>query len=444
VIPTLAGRLQTRLLIVLVIDVPVTVILGVLLDVEASRAAKVGLVIGGLCLLWELLWHSVQQLRWDKDWPSLLAFLIGVPEALVGKVVLAWLSVLPFHMEWGKYNILFAASWILGWLLQQGPLRVLFPSWRFEGGRLMARRSLATPAAKAAPVTLVAEPVKERVLVAAGAASSGKDASGSSGTPTRRPAATKRPPTGRGPGKKSRRRPAVAVTARRRRPLVVVVGVGALALTFGVFTAIGLGTDRHGQGVNAPADVAQAVHPRPAAKAPAAPSGPKPQAWQAPASQQVANTWNTHKPVQPYAVTIPRLKLQQQTQPVGLTAAQTIEEAAPGKIGWYQSTSAPGQAGPAMLLGPLGQAHKGGVLGNLGQLVKGDTVLVTRTDSTTVQYLVDKVVKVKSSAFPAAQVYQKSKSSTLRLIGYRGTGASAHDVIVFATATHLLSPKSGS
>ena len=465
-IPTLAGRLQTRSLIVLVIDVPVTVILGVLLNVEASRAAKVGLVIGGLCLLWEMVWHSVQQLRWDKDWPSALAFLIGVPEAVVGKLVLSWLSVLPFHLEWGKYNILFAASWVLGWLLQQGPLRVLFPSWRFEGGRLRARRSLAVKAVT--PAAEAASPARERTLVAAGVAadavagavagaaagaagvvalneasgSANRSAKRSSGTPKpRRTGGSKRPSSSSGSGRSARRTPAVASTGRRRRPWPVIVGVGALIIVFGVFAVIGLGTDQHSGADNTPADVAQAA--RPVAKAPVAPAGPRAQAWQAPASQQVADTWNMHKLVQPYAVTIPRLRLQQQTQPVGLTAAQTIQEAAQGKIGWYQSTSAPGQTGPAMLLGPLGGGGKSSVLGGLGQLVKGDTVLVTRADSTTVQYVVDKVTKVKSSAFPAAQVYRKSTDSTLRLVGYRGTGASAHDVIVFATATHLLSPKSG-
>lgn len=248
-----------------------------------------------------------------------------------------------------------------------------------------------------------------------------------------------------GPGTSRRRTPVVAAP-RRRRPWPVVIGVGALALMFGVFAVIGLGTDQHHDDGAAPADISGAAHPQSAAKAPAASKGPHAQPWQAPASQQVADDWNKQKPVQPYAVTIPRLRLQRATQAVGLTAAHTIAEAGQGRIGWYQSTPAPGQVGPAMLLGSLSGGSKTSVLGGIGHLVKGDTVLVTRVDSTTVQYIVDKVMRVRSSAFPTAQVYRKSADPTLRLIGYRGTGAgtSAGDVIVFATATHLLSPRTGS
>lgn len=257
---------------------------------------------------------------------------------------------------------------------------------------------------------------------------------------------SKRWSTRGGPGK-SRRRTSMVAAPRRRRPWPVVVGVGALALLFGVFAVIGLGTDRHGDHDVIPADGARMTPAPPTARPSTASNGPqaaKAQPWQVPASQQVVTTWNKQKPVQPYAVTIPRLRLQRLTQAVGLTAAQTVQEADQGRIGWYRSTSAPGQVGPAVLLGSLSGAPKTSVLGGLGHLVKGDTVLVTRVDSTTVQYVVDKVTRVRSSAFPAAQVYRKSTDPTIRLVGYRGTGAGARDVIVFATATHLLSPRNGS
>ena len=462
-IPTLIGRLQTRLAIVALIDVPVTVVLGVLLDVSAGKATLVGLVIGALCLAWELVWHGTQQLRWDKDWPSILAFAVGVPEAYAGKVVLAALGVLPFHQAWGTYLVLFSVSWVLGWILQQGPLRVLFPSWRFEGGRLLARRTepaalrhgagedVRTPTAK--PVRSAVPSIAAGAVAAtstAGQARRGRDATTMLAPRAQRgkgatapiPKPYRNAPAARsgGPGRPGRR--STAAAGGRRRPSVpMIAAVGVLVLAFGVFASIGLGTSDHGEPrAGTPAAIDLPVAKAPAAE-PAKATGPQPQAWAVPDSQSASSTWDTTARVLPYAITVPRLSMQTTIEPVGLTPARTIATPRSGSVGWYQSASAPGQAGPTVILGSLA-GKRTGVFRQIGRLVKGDTILLTRTDSVTVQYLVTEVQRTGFESFPTAKVYQQGPKATVRLVGYRGSGAHGKNVIVYGTALRVMHPKS--
>jgi hypothetical protein len=95
--------------------------------------------MAGLGVLWEGVYHALQQLRWDKDWPSSFALLNALNEApatwlalhLLGAVSgAAWLASAPAL----PFAIHFLTAWVVMWLTAQGPLRVLLPHWRFEGG----------------------------------------------------------------------------------------------------------------------------------------------------------------------------------------------------------------------------------------------------------------------------------------------------------------------
>lgn len=146
--PTLFGRIQTRLFIVLVIGslwtlfvvpfLPGTGGLGYL-DVLA-RAEVVLLWVAGVGIIWELLYHLLQQFRWEKDWPILFAFLVGIPEGL-----LAWFLVNPAQLgltpgggvATSTFLVHFTTTWVVTWLWVVGPHRMVFIRWRFEGGRLV-------------------------------------------------------------------------------------------------------------------------------------------------------------------------------------------------------------------------------------------------------------------------------------------------------------------
>ena len=87
---------------------------------------------------WELLYHLLQQLRWEKDWPTLLGLLTGIPEGLV----VFWL--LRQGVPWSvgsvpgsTFAVSFATTWLAVWATANGPLRIALVRWRFRGGRVL-------------------------------------------------------------------------------------------------------------------------------------------------------------------------------------------------------------------------------------------------------------------------------------------------------------------
>lgn len=143
--PTLGGRLQTRIFLIAIIGSIWTLIIGPVLpgvrhiplgDVYSSafQVLAVVLVAG---LGWELIYHGLQQFRWEKDWPTLFGLLTGVNEG-----VLAWYLVVPLGLvipavPTSTFVVHFATTWLVTWLWANGPMRVLFIRWRFTGGRIV-------------------------------------------------------------------------------------------------------------------------------------------------------------------------------------------------------------------------------------------------------------------------------------------------------------------
>ena len=142
--PTLFGRLQTRIFSVAIIGSLWTLLISPLLPGGGSlddryRATfavlAVVLVIG---LLWEFLYHLLQQFRWEKDWVELFGLVTLVNEGIV-----AWLIVdadlapgRPTVSGWA-FAIHFLTTWLVLWVWIFGPMRVPFMRWRFRGGRLL-------------------------------------------------------------------------------------------------------------------------------------------------------------------------------------------------------------------------------------------------------------------------------------------------------------------
>lgn len=139
--PTLSGRIQTRWLLLVIVGVPWTIVVGPLLWPLAfgpslgevyGLAFLALLIIGVLGTAWEFLYHALQQLRWEKDWPALLGLVTGVNEFIALVVTLLVLGLpVPFAI-W----VHFATTWFLIWFVANGPLRVLLPRWRYHGGSL--------------------------------------------------------------------------------------------------------------------------------------------------------------------------------------------------------------------------------------------------------------------------------------------------------------------
>ena len=144
-VPTLPGRIQTRIVLLAVIGGLVTAILVPLLPVSGPlgpRYADGYLVLATVAVVgigWECLYHVLMQWRWEKDWPTLFGLATGVPEGLVVWLLLRGGAIPGVRGQIGlaAFGMLFAVVWVAVWLVANGPLRVPFIRWRFFGGRLV-------------------------------------------------------------------------------------------------------------------------------------------------------------------------------------------------------------------------------------------------------------------------------------------------------------------
>ncbi|WP_230465912.1 hypothetical protein [[Actinomadura] parvosata] len=87
-IPTLAGRVQTRLFVLATVGVVLTALLALVLPMSLRDAFVMLLAVAVVGVGWELLYHLLMQFRWDKDWPTLFGLVTAVPEGLLMWVLL--------------------------------------------------------------------------------------------------------------------------------------------------------------------------------------------------------------------------------------------------------------------------------------------------------------------------------------------------------------------
>lgn len=135
--PTLMGRIQSRIFLVAVfgclwsiVVFPLLLLTGPSFGAALSGVLRALVGVTVLGVLWEFLYHALQQLRWEKDWPSLFSLVLGIPE---GIVLYLFVSDIPLS----TFVLHFATTWIVIWLAAHGPMRVLLHRWRFHGGRVL-------------------------------------------------------------------------------------------------------------------------------------------------------------------------------------------------------------------------------------------------------------------------------------------------------------------
>ncbi len=145
--PTLTGRIQTRLLLLSTIGLIWTALVVSTFGGPASppymdrlRAGVAALLITMILgVVWEVIYHVSQQYRWDKDWPIGLALVVGLSE---GTAVWFTLTALARHttlvpsMTVSTFAVVFGTTWLVVWLVANGPMRVVALRWRYSGGRL--------------------------------------------------------------------------------------------------------------------------------------------------------------------------------------------------------------------------------------------------------------------------------------------------------------------
>lgn len=144
-LPTLGGRIQTRLALLAVIGGLVTFIIGPVLPVSAPLGTvyrNTFVILAAVAILgvgWECLYHLLMQWRWEKDWPTLFGL-----ATMVNEGVLVWLLLsagaipgIVGKVPLDAFVIDFVLVWLAVWLVANGPMRVPFIRWRFFGGRLV-------------------------------------------------------------------------------------------------------------------------------------------------------------------------------------------------------------------------------------------------------------------------------------------------------------------
>lgn len=140
-VPTLNGRLQTRVIITLVIGGIWTLLItpflpdGAPIGSSYSATFQVLLLVTFLGVFWELLYHGLQQFRWEKDWPTLFGLGTMINEGLLVWILLK--AGFGPDIPLGAFLLDFVTVWLVVWAWVNGPMRIFLVHWRFNGGRLV-------------------------------------------------------------------------------------------------------------------------------------------------------------------------------------------------------------------------------------------------------------------------------------------------------------------
>jgi hypothetical protein len=152
--PTFIGRIQTRIFALIVIGVPATLLITLVIPATLSPGTSRGGALGGLyaitfsalaivlvvgVVVWEPIYHGLQQFRWEKDWPTFFGLITGINEGILAYVLLKAIGPTPSGAQVGAggFAVDFAFVWLSAFLFLNGPMRVPFIRWRFRGGRVL-------------------------------------------------------------------------------------------------------------------------------------------------------------------------------------------------------------------------------------------------------------------------------------------------------------------
>ena len=140
-LPTLNGRIQTRIFMLVVFGSLITLLITPVLpgDPDYSMTFTVLATVLVLGVLWELVYHGLMQWRWEKDWPTLFGLLNAINEGLLVWVLLE-LGVVPGlddGVPLSTFLVMFLVIWVFIWIWTNGPMRIFNVRWRFFGGRLV-------------------------------------------------------------------------------------------------------------------------------------------------------------------------------------------------------------------------------------------------------------------------------------------------------------------
>ena len=141
-VPTLYGRIQTRIVLTIVVGGIWTLIItpflptGEPLGPSYRMTFSILLTVLVLGIVWEFIYHGLQQFRWEEDWPTFFGLLTGINEGLLVWILLK-AGAIPGvgDVPLSVFLIQFITTWLVIFLVVNGPVQIFFSRWRFRGGR---------------------------------------------------------------------------------------------------------------------------------------------------------------------------------------------------------------------------------------------------------------------------------------------------------------------
>jgi hypothetical protein len=161
--PTLLGRWQIRFFLLATVGLVISLIVSQSVGNTVPLFALLYVLLFGL--VWDVIYQFITSFRWDRDWPTCFQVAAGVVEgALVWGLILT--KKLPGVAEpppFIVFLIQYGAIWLSIFVLTQGPLRVIWLKWRYQGGQWFVSRSV-----RAEVYSYQQQPVPELQVVRAG------------------------------------------------------------------------------------------------------------------------------------------------------------------------------------------------------------------------------------------------------------------------------------
>jgi hypothetical protein len=136
--PTLHGRWQTRFFLTVSIGVLITFVLGYIVQDLQTVFVVLGYILA-FGLVWDVVYYYLQSRRWDHDWTPALYLAGAILETVALLALIRGVELPGIPRDYGvvKFLLQYGTVWVGTMLMMFGPMRVLFPRWRFRGGQLL-------------------------------------------------------------------------------------------------------------------------------------------------------------------------------------------------------------------------------------------------------------------------------------------------------------------
>ena len=133
--PTLFGRWQTRIFLLLTIGFLITFVFFLISSKIAYFLVLFYVLLFGL--IWDIFYNFLQKLRWDRDWIGIFQLLTGIWEGIFIFTMIKWLGLpgIPRNILFLNFAFHYSCVWLGIYTISQTLMRILFPRWRFWGGQ---------------------------------------------------------------------------------------------------------------------------------------------------------------------------------------------------------------------------------------------------------------------------------------------------------------------